>query len=208
MESILNKIGQINNSATVCYSVVLERVMKTCIDMLKDRGFTVINDCRTIGDITYKMQENEFIFSAEHFSENSTFVYFHNEERIGVKQMRLWNENRPDSNIIIVSLEGPTAFTKKEADQHYSNIQFFSFKNLCVNITKHALVPKHEKLTNEEKESLKIEASSEDWPKLYRNDVISQYYNYKPGDIIKITRSIGYPEPVYFYRLVCPAPAT
>lgn len=175
--------------------------------MLRDRGYTLINDCRTIGDITYKMQENEHIISGEHSTEPDILIFFHNEERIGVKQMRAWNEKHTDKNIIIVSLEGPTAFTRKEAEQYYQNIDFFSFRNLCVNITKHSLVPKHEKLSPEEIKSLSINVTNNDeWPKLYTNDVIAQYYNYKPGDLIRITRTIGYPEPVYFYRLVCSTP--
>lgn len=209
MENILTKIGQINNSATARYSVVLESVLKTCIQMLKDRGFSVINDCRTIGDITYKMQEADAVFFGEHPTEGNVFVFFHNEERIGVKQLRIWNELHPDSQLIIVSLEGPTAFTKKEADHSYPNVQFFSFQNLCVNITKHSLVPKHERLSEEEKMTCGIEIRrEEEWPKLYTNDAIAQYYNYKPGDLIKITRTIGYPEPVYYYRLVCTPPSS
>jgi DNA-directed RNA polymerase subunit H (RpoH/RPB5) len=207
METILNQIGQINNSATARYNVVLERVLKTCIEMLRDRGYTLINDCRTIGDITYKMQENEHIISGEHSTEPDILIFFHNEERIGVKQMRAWNEKHVDEKIIIVSLEGPTAFTRKEAEQYYKNIEFFSFRNLCVNITKHHLVPKHEKLSLGDIETLSIHvAKNDEWPKLYSNDVIAQYYNYKPGDLIRITRTIGYPEPVYYYRLVCATP--
>ena len=200
MESLLNKIGQINNTATTYYGSVLEKVMKTVIEMLKDRGNTIVNDCRTIGDITFKMQENDYIISGE-CDGVSTFVYFHNEERIGVKQLRVWNENITNEDIIIVSLEGPTAFTKKEAENNYKNVQFFTFKQLCVNITRHDLVPKHEKIKNED---LKIEASK--LPKLYTNDAISQYYNYKEGDLIRITRTVGYPEPVFFYRTVCISP--
>ena len=138
MESILNKIGQVNNTATSNYNLILERVLKTITEMLKDRGFAITNDCRTIGDIVYKMQENEAILSgANHTS--SIMVFFHDEERVGVKQLRAWNEKYVDNSIIIVSLEGPTAFTKKEADAHYSNVEFFTFKSLCVNITKHHL---------------------------------------------------------------------
>ena len=207
MEEILNKIGQINNSATARYNVVLNSVLKTCIDMLRDRGYNLCNDCRTIGDITYKMQENEAIMFGEHTTEPTIFVFFHNEERIGVKQMRTWYENHIGGDLIIVSLEGPTAFTKKEAEHNYKNIQFFCYQNLCVNVTKHSLVPKHEKMTQQDIEQLNIKITDdEEWPKLYTNDAISQYYNFKPGDLIKITRTIGYPEPIYYYRLVSVAP--
>lgn len=208
MEAILNKIGLINKTANANYNSILDRVLKTTVEMLKDRGYNVNNDCRTVGDILYKIQESEFVFSGQN-SEGTCIVYFHNEERVGVKQLRTWHEKHPDAHIIIVSLEGPTAFTKREADQHYKNVQFFTFKQLCVNITRHSLVPKHEKLSTEQVQELNIQLSGKDeWPKLYATDVISQYYNYKEGDIIRITRTIGYPEPIYFYRYVCNPPAS
>ena len=136
------------------------------------------------------------------------FVFFHNEERVGVKYMRNLTEQHPNHTIIIVSLEGPTSFTKREADHSCPNIQFFLFKELCVNISRHCLVPKHEKLSKEAVSKLNytISPSSNEWPKLYTTDKISQYYHYQTGDIIRITRTMGYPEPVYFYRLVCNPP--
>lgn len=205
MDDILNKIGKLNQTANADHSVVLERVLKTATEMLKDRGFAITNDCRTMGDVIYKIQENEPIFTGENANSrySTATVYFYNEERIGVKQLRLWNEKH-DGLLIIVSLEGPTAFTKREAEQSYKNIQFFTFKDLCVNITHHKLVPKHERLNEEEKKKLNFnENTQNEWPKMYTSDVVCQYYNYDIGDIIRITRTIGYPEPVYFYRLVC-----
>tara|TARA_B100001741_G_scaffold75654_1_gene61221 strand:+ start:11983 stop:12600 length:618 start_codon:yes stop_codon:yes gene_type:complete len=205
MEILLNKIGQLNSTTTANYTIVLERVLRTCIEMLKDRGYNVSVDCRTVGDITYKIEQNDSVLIGENAS-GSALVFFHNEERVGVKQLRQWNDGNQGSQIIIVSVEGPTAFTKKEADQYYPNIQFFTFKDLCVNITRHNLVPKHEKIT---KNDVEYEVSSdEEWPKLYTTDAISQYYNYKPGDLVRITRTMGCAEPVFYYRLVCQPPST
>ena len=203
MEELLNKIGQLNNTSKADYTVVLGRTLTTCIEMLRDRGYNVTNDCRTIGDISYKIEHAEFILCGENAAGETTLVYFHNEERIGVKHLRMWSEQNANCNIIIVSLEGPTAFTKKEAEQSYKNVQFFIFKDVCKNITKHSLVPKHEKV---DPSSLPFRCGSDDeWPKLYTSDPIAQYYNFKPGDLIRITRTLGYPEPVYYYRLVCQA---
>lgn len=203
MEALLQKIGQLNNTANADYHRVLEGVLRNTIDMLKDRGYNVTNDCRTVGDISYKMEEGDHILSGDASDGTSTIVFFHNEERVGVKQLRVWNEKFAGSFIVIVSLEGPTAFTKREADHHYKNTQFFTFRQLCVNITRHALVPKHERCADKVPYQV---GNKDEWPKLYTNDPIAQYYNYKEGDLIRITRTIGYPEPVYFYRLVCLPP--
>jgi len=203
MEPLLLKIGQINNTASGNPNVVLERVLRTTIHMLQDRGYSVTNDCRTTSDIVIKMQDSEHIIYAENEKDStSTIVFFHNEERVCVKQMRNAHEQNPDHKVIIISLEGPTAFTKKETEQSKSNTQFFTFKDMCVNITRHHLVPKHEKIDKTcVKHSEHI--SDDEWPKLYTTDKIAQYYDFKPGDVIRITRMVGYQEPVYFYRLVC-----
>ena len=42
MEALLNKIGQLNNTASANYNNVLERVLITCVEMLKDRGYNVL----------------------------------------------------------------------------------------------------------------------------------------------------------------------
>jgi DNA-directed RNA polymerase subunit H (RpoH/RPB5) len=205
MEILLNKIGKLNSTTTANYTVVLECVLRTCVEMLKDRGYNVSVDCRTVGDITYKIEQNHHVLIGE-TSKNSVVLYFHNEDRVGVKQLRSWNDMNEGCDIVIVSLEGPTAFTKKEADQYYPNIQFFTFKELCVNITRHSLVPKHEKIGVDEVEYQV--GLAEEWPKLYTNDAIAQYYNYKKGDLIRITRTVGCAEPVFYYRLVCSPPSS
>ena len=70
----------------------------------------------------------------------------------------------------------------------------------------HSLVPKHEKIGVDEVEYQV--GLAEEWPKLYTNDAIAQYYNYKKGDLIRITRTVGCAEPVFYYRLVCSPPSS
>ena len=209
MEELLSKIGQLNNSATASYGLVLERVMRTSSEMLRDRGYTVSTDCRTIGDITYKMEHNAPVLRGERAGNPSITLYFHNEERVGVKQLRQWNELHPNSDHIIVSVEGPTSFTRKEVEQVADDhTQFFMFKSLCANITRHSLVPKHERMSPAEVFDLPVAGSIPELPKLYTTDPISQYYNYKCGDLIRVTRIVGCSEPVFYYRTVCLPPAS
>lgn len=147
--NVLKRIGEINNTSTSNFEHVLDKVMSVCTQMLFDRGYTLSNSCKTINEIKHKMENNDTVlqgFRKINETINDVIVYFHNEERVGVKQLRTWYEKNPEASIIILSLEGPTAFTKKEAESNYKNIQFFLFKHLCVNITKHKLVPKHEKV--------------------------------------------------------------
>lgn len=121
-------------------------------------------------------------------------VFFHNEDRVGVKMLRHLIENTAADTNIVVSTEGPTTFTRKEAEG--SNVQFFLFKDLSVNITRHKIVPKHELVIGE------IPWSVDELPRIPVSDPVVMYYNFKPGSVVKISRVLGAHEPQVYYRLV------
>lgn len=202
---IQGKIGQLNNTAQKSTRQVLFNSLKTMIEMLKDRGYSNIQSCQTLEEITQNMTDNRYVVCGG--GETHVQVFFHNEERVGVKQLRSWVETSTAEAIIIVSLDGPTAFTRKEAEQSYPHVQFFTFRDVCVNITKHQLVPKHEKVTDPSSIRLKTSESKNELPVLYTTDRIAQYYAYAPGDVVRITRTVGVQEPVFFYRLITAPPA-
>ena len=201
IETLLYNIGKLNNTAHSQTDQILVKTLTTCVQMLQDRACTNLQTCQTMDEIKQKMQEARRVISGTTLCKRTIDVFFHNEERVGVKQLRVWTENRVDDKIIIVSLDGPTAFTRKEAENSCSNVQFFTFTELCVNVTRHVLVPPHEKISFD---TLPIEVSSNcaELPILASSDKIAQYYAYEPGDIIRITRTAGTQEPVYYYRIV------
>ena len=199
MTDHLAKIGQLNNTAQLTTQSVLIKTLTTCIEMLKDRGYVNIQACQTVEEITQNMVDTRYIVSGS--GTENIQIYFHNEDRVGVKQLRTWVENSMADKIIIVSLEGPTAFTRKEAESSYEKVQFFTFRELCVNIMHHILVPKHERVTENEV-PYRLSKSRAELPILSMSDKVAQYYAYEPGDIIRITRTAGVQEPIYFYRIV------
>lgn len=179
--------------------------------MLKDRGLDFVQACQTIDEVTQNMLEGRPVVTAS--SERSetghshTCIYFHNEDRVGVKALRQWIEASVADEIIVVSLDGPTAFTRKEAEQTCPQVQFFQFRDLCVNITHHILVPKHQRIT-EKDIPLELSSTKHELPMLWTSDKVAQYYAYKPGDIVRITRIVGTQEPVHYYRIVRNPPAS
>lgn len=197
---IYNKIGLLNNTAQKVTNQVLFSVLKTTIEMLKDRNYEHIQACQTIDEVVQNMNDNRFIVCGN--GTQVVHVFFHNDERLGVKQLRSWVEQSAADNIIVVSLDGPTAFTRKEAENQFPHVQFFLFKDLCVNITRHCLVPKHEKIESTSDLPLPFTTSKNELPGLYTTDKVAQYYAYAPGDVIRITRTAGVQEPVYYYRMV------
>jgi len=185
----MDKVGLIHSTTKTVGLNVLEKVIKTCSEMLSDRGCTNIE---ITNDILESMEEVTQILKGR--GAKQIDVFFYNEERVGVKFLRNLLEESSIDLIIIVSLDGPTTFTKKEAEN--IPVQFFTFKDLCVNITKHRIVPKHELCTEQ------INWSVKELPKIPEFDPIVQYYNFPVGSIIKISRTFGSHEPTIYYRHV------
>jgi DNA-directed RNA polymerase subunit H (RpoH/RPB5) len=200
---ILQKIGNINNTANGRCNEVLVRCITTVIEMLKDRGHENIQSCQTCDEIKASiLSGTRVVQSSPPGGCGKVDVYFHNEEKVGVKVLRAWLE-ASDANIIVVSLEGPTVFTRKESA---GRVQFFTFLDMCVNITKHSLVPKHEKMTDDQASLLPFLENRSLLPLLYTNDKVAMYYDFKPGDLIRITRRTGTQHPVFYYRHVVNPP--
>lgn len=200
MEDLLSTIGKLNNTSRQRTFEVLNNTINTIKEMLLDRGCIISFSCNTMQDIQRCMVDGKKVISA-YRSDKTTDVFFHNEERVGVKQIRAWIENMECDSIIVVSLEGPTAFTRKEVENNRSSVQFFSYRDLCVNITRHCLVPQHTKV-NLSDIPIHIKDPNVELPILFSNDKIVQYYDFRIGDIIRITRTFGVQEPVYFWRIV------
>lgn len=180
--------------------------LRTTIEMLNDRGYANIQACQSIEEIRTHMTENRYVVSGGR--ESVLHVFFHNEDRVGVKQLRTWVESSNADRIVVVSLEGPTSFTKREADTNYPQVQFFLFRELCVNITKHTMVPKHRRLPDKSHVPVELSASCGELPVLFTTDRVAQYYGFEVGDLIQITRTVGSQEPVYYYRIVRRPPAS
>lgn len=74
-------------------------------------------------------------------------------------------------------------------------------------VSKHVLVPKHTKLTDEEAQKVldKYNVTPRQLPKIHKNDPTIKDLDTKPGDIIEIERKSPTVEKVKFYRVVANA---
>lgn len=68
------------------------------------------------------------------------------------------------------------------------NIEFFSEKSFMYNVSKHSLVPKHEKLIADSDEYNLIIKEKNNLPHIFEHDPICKYFNFKQGDLLKIYR--------------------
>ena len=76
-------------------------------------------------------------------------------------------------------------------------------------VTKHILVPKYEKLTKKEIETLlkELNIDSLDYlPKIYEDDPAIQHLNPKPGDVLRIIRKSPTAGEAIYYRVVIKRP--
>ena len=81
---------------------------------------------------------------------------------------------------------------------HGQNFELFTEQEIAVDITQHHLVPLHEKvLQTDDDFTPKQLLEARNFPKILSTDPISKYYNFKPGDIIRVTRKSG----IVVYRL-------
>lgn len=190
-EQFLQLLGGIYPAMHTDAMTILKKIMNTVKEMLQDRGCQDIDIAKSpLRCISQQLPI---------FTSNSTYVYFHDEAKIGVKFAREIKEQNDIKNVrsICISTDGPTPFTKRECD---SSIQFFLAKTLCMNVTKHRLVPKHEAVTevpNVTDVSL--------LPSMLDTDAICQYYDWPIGTVVKITRTFGGHEPVFYWRLIVPS---
>ena len=98
---------------------------------------------------------------------------------------------------IIVYRDSVTTSAKKSLEIMEYNIELFSIFELQLDITEHRLVPKHERVSKEEKEYLDKNYKGK-LPIILHTDPISRYYLFQRAEYIRITRKDG----TVLYRIV------
>lgn len=186
----------------------LRNAWNTCIDMARDRGFRIQEEYNelTDADFKYLIKENKMdIYADKEVSDKRTaiFIKFILARRIKptaikscIDEIRELYSNVDELEIVIVlKIEPNHSIYKleKEKTEKSCTVQIMHCKQLQMNITKHRLVPKHEKISEEEAVSLLKYynlPSRQQLPLILRDDPVVRYYNYKSGDILCITNNV------------------
>ena len=186
----------------------------TCLELVDDRGYIVNNEYYDLNDndLKYMISQNNIdIICSDSNKINKIYIKFLITQRVKPSLIKEVVEeikkeiNNVELDVILVLKIKPNNSIFKLLKE-YNNVQIMWLKQLQFNPTKHFIVPKHIKLTsNESAEIIKKYnlTSKYQLPLLLKEDIISRYYNYKTGDIIKIIKTISCQNSNYtFYRCV------
>ena len=174
----------------------METIVENCKKMLIARKYTSIED--------FVEDEETFIYAVD-CSKRKVMVKFLENSRLNistVKQCIADFANREVKHGIILFNGDPTASAKKTlANLDTSSqikITMFPMKKFHYCLTDHRLVRPHFKIKKDECQRIKKHYGDKQLPTLLSSDPVARYYNFKPGDVIGITRKNG----VLAYRIV------
>ena len=165
----------------------MERFHKTCIEIIKQREYEILNqdEDKIIG-----------IKDGKKICVVLSVIPKFNVDRIE-ECISLLNKLEIKHAIIIYA-ENITSVAKTMVENLKEiKLELFNVDELQYNITNHKLVPKHTRLSEEEAAIFK-KTQGVKFGSILRTDPVSRFYGYERGDIIKVTSVGG----VITYRIV------
>ncbi|KAL7417262.1 DNA-directed RNA polymerase RPB5 subunit [Mrakia frigida] len=183
----------------------LFRVNKTIHELVDDRGFQVSEEEKEMSFDNFKktfapngsVDRNSLNFwtNSRTDPEDSIFVFYSDEKKVGVKTMRkfigILDDKKIRRGIIIYAdaMSPPARKVITQLGQDYT-LEEYPEADLLVNITKHNLVPRHEVLPKEEKAALllRYRLRETQLPRILISDPVARYYGLVRGQVVKITR--------------------
>lgn len=163
----------------------LFNVTQTCKEMLADRGYTITE------------QEPERITSVTP-SGTTVILYLVMEDKLNIdifkKYYALIRRAKCTHAILVYDKQMTSSVKSALTNTNTVTIEMFTKAELLFNITKHVLVPKHERIDASQYD----DSALSKYPKIRRGDPVCRYYGFQVGNLIRITRRDG----SIYYRVV------
>jgi DNA-directed RNA polymerase I, II, and III subunit RPABC1 len=182
-----------------------DKIMTTVHEMFIDRGYDIVQKQSWSKKFT---QFEDLKVVAKIDANILIFTFFATDVKVPVRKIREYVQFMKENQVthaVIVHAHQITPGAKSELNQY--NIQTFQAKELFHNITRHALVPRHEKLKTDHDIQAVMKRyhiqSKNEFPIYYTSDPMVKYFGWQPGTVVKIERALGgLKEPEVYYRMV------
>jgi len=203
---------QMDNATKLFY------IRRTLVQMMIDRGYLVSQSLKdeTVEDFKGKFSGEDgrekllLLFRKNDDPTDQIFIFFPEDQKVGVKPIRSYCEKMREQQVqkaIIVVQQGMSSFAKQALAEMAPKFRLeqFTETELLVNITEHSLVPKHTRLSKEEKKALldKYKMKESQLPRIQIQDPVARYYGLERGEVVKIIRKSETAGQYVTYRLVC-----
>jgi DNA-directed RNA polymerase I, II, and III subunit RPABC1 len=186
----------------------------TILEMMRDRGIEY--------PVSLNIEKIEQ-FRIEYYSRNIDIFITHQGQRIFIKFLinskikpnqikdiieglkTEYLEKETDKLILVIKPKPNSTILKIIKEKEYRFVEIFWLNNVVFNITKHVLVPKHIKMSDEETKAVMEKhyiVSKSVFPVMNRDDPIARYLNLASGDLCKIIRKSQTSGEYISYRVV------
>ena len=194
----------------------LEPILNVVHEMLEARKYTVYRTSTSNAFIADTIDIDRYNFL--HFNPialgekgKHTIEVFIAEtrEKLGVRDIRsllLYAQLTNLKSLVIITMETMTFFAQRQCKERDSaidhpDIELWTFKELCFNVTTHHVQPKFTVLANKDKSKLIINSGSKKLAKIMTSDPVARFYGLRKGMIIKIDRGLPGGQTMKSYRI-------
>ncbi|XP_010922166.1 DNA-directed RNA polymerase V subunit 5A isoform X1 [Elaeis guineensis] len=174
---------------------------RTVLEMLRDRGYPIPAEQINLTLDEFRSEYGEspdrnrlsLSYSLSSQPNNKVHVIFCGTEPVKLAVIREIYMQVGKENLygLILILQSKMTSKAREAikDIFKFKVETFHITELLVNITKHVLKPRHDVLTEEEKQKLLKKYNVEDsqLPRMLETDAIARYYGLQKGQVVKVT---------------------
>ncbi|XP_074263498.1 DNA-directed RNA polymerases II and IV subunit 5A-like [Silene latifolia] len=196
------------------------RVRRTVMEMLNVRGYNVSDDeiNMTLDQFQERYGDNmnsDNLFISKEMRNNSSdkiYVFFvattPSKKTVGIPEVKQFLVKMTTDLVfraILVVAGKLTPYANKALlEEPKLTLEVFEEAELLVNVMKHALVPEHQVLTDDEKKALleKYQLHETKLPRILVNDPVARHFGLKRGQVMKIIRPSENAGKYITYRIV------
>ena len=197
----------------------LFRARRNVLDMMKDRGYNIYPDLyiNTKEELKRKYYAKTLDLMVPVSPKDKLQPVFIKwviaiktkpnavKEMIDTIQSQHAEDDMTPKIMLIFKTKPNTNILKILKEKEYKGNEMFWLNNLVINITHHFLVPKHEKITEDEVKKLMMElyiTNRLNLPIMLKTDPIARYLDLSSGDVVRITRFSPTSGEYFSYRVV------